>query len=219
MAALTFPLATEDLVELMMVETVTWSLSETQEFSGLGSGEWIARDLAPRLWAADIASVVMDVDSTEALRARFNALDGAIQSFYLYDPRRPGPATDPAGTILAGAAVTLSVIADNRKEITLAGVPAGLLLPAGTRLSVTAGNPSRTAYLQLVASVTAGGGGLAGPVEVRPHLRPWLVTGQPVRLVKPVAKVKLVPKSLAVTPVGTVLARLRASVRQTLAAG
>ncbi|MBN9333856.1 hypothetical protein [Devosia sp.] len=217
--ALTFPLAPSDLVDLMLIETVTWTLGEDQELSGLGSGEVLARDLGPRLWAGDASTGALDVDSIEALRGRFHTLDGAIQSFYLYDPQHPFPSTDPTGAILLGSNVTISNIAANRKEISFAGLPAGFALPMDARFSVTALNPSRTALIQLAAPITANGGGFAGPVEVRPHLRPWLAAGQTVQLRKPVAKVKLVPKSLSVVPVSGVTARLRFSFRQTLAAG
>lgn len=217
--ALTFPLARQDLVDLMLVESVAWRLTEDQELAGLGSGELIARDLGPRLWDAEVSTTEADVAGIEALRARFNTLDGAIQSFYLYDAYRPFPATDPTGALLAGHAVTIGAIQANRKELTLEGLPAGLALPIGTMLSVTAGAPSRTALLQMATSALAAGDGSTGGFEVRPHLRPWLAAGQTVTLIKPVAKVKLRPQSLAVVPVTKVTARLRFAARQTLAAG
>lgn len=219
MAALTLPLGTQDLVDLMMVETITWTLAEYQELSGDGAGEWLAADLGPRLWEAACSSCEADLETIEALRARFHVLDGAINSFYLYDPARPNPATDPAGALLASASVTIGSIEDDRKRLTLIGLPAGFVLPISTRLSVTAGSPSRTAYLQLAASVTTNGAGVAGPVELRPHLRPWIVAGQPVKLLKPVAKVKIMPKSLSVVQLTPVTHRLRFTCRQTLSAG
>jgi len=71
----------------------------------------------------------------------------------------------------------------------------------------------------LNAEATADSEGDAGPVEVRPHLRPWLAAGQTVTLWKPAAKVKLVSGSLRVTQVTSVTSRLRFTARQTLAAG
>ncbi len=218
--ALALPLSRANLSDLLQVATVDWTLSENQELSDLGGGETLAADLGPRLWLADCTSIEADIDTIEALRARANTLDGAIQSFYLHDARRPFPATDPTGTLLAAANVTISSIEVNRKELTFTGLPAGFVLPAGTLFSVTAGNPSRTALMQLAAAVTASGGaGVAGPVEVRPHLRPWIAATQTVTLLKPVAKVKLVPKSLSVAHVTGATYRLRLSARQTLAAG
>lgn len=217
--ALAFPITRANLADLMMVATAEWTLGEDQELSNLGSGEVLAADLGPRLWQADCATTQADIETIEALRARFNALDGAINSFYLFDPRRPYPATDPTGSLLASATVTIQSIETNRKELTFTGLPAGFVLPAGTFFSVTAGSPSRTALMQLVSSVTASSGGVAGPVEVRPHLRPWIAATQAVTLLKPVAKVKLVPKSLSVTQVSSVLHQLRFTARQTLAAG
>lgn len=217
--ALAFPLSRVDLADHLLVETVTWNLGEDQELSSLGTGETLAADIGPRLWTAECSTIAADIDTIEGLRARFNALDGAIQSFYLYDPRRPNPATDPTGTLLAAAEVTIQSIEANRKELTLEGLPADFVLPQGTLLSVTAGAPSRTALLQLVSTVAADEEGIAGPVELRPHLRPWIAASQPVTLLKPVAKVKLLPRSLSVVQVTAVTHRLRFSARQTLAAG
>lgn len=219
MAAMTFPMAPADLVDRMMVETVQWSLLEFQELSGTGGSELIAADLAPRVWEGEVSTVAADLDTIEALRARFNLLDGAIKSFYLYDPARPNPATDPMGALLAGASVTIGAIEGNRKELSLAGLPDGFVLPEGTRFSVTAGVPSRTFMGQFAADVAANSDGDTAPVELRPHLRPWVAAGQAVRLLKPVAKVKLVPRSLSVVQVTRVTHRLRFTARQTLAAG
>lgn len=217
--AASWPIPADDLIATMLVDTVDWNLEDNQELSGTGGGEWIAAGLAPPLWGAVISSVAADDESIERLRARWLLLDGAIGSFYLYDPKRPGPATDPAGTLLASATVTIDSVESNRKELSLAGLPADLVLPEGTRLSVTAGSPSRTFLGVLGAETQADGSGDAGPVEVRPHLRPWMAAGQTVTLWKPVAKCKLVPNSLRVTQVTSVTSRLRLEARQTLSAG
>lgn len=215
----TFPMATADLVDRMMVETVQWSLLEFQELSGTGGSEFIAADMAPRVWEAECSTVAADLETIEALRARFNLLDGAINSFYLYDPARPNPSTDPTGALLAGETVTIEAIEANRKELSLAGLPSGFTLTEGTRFSVTAGAPSRTFMGQLAATVTANVDGETAAVELRPHVRSWVATGQTVQLLKPVAKVKIVPRSLSVAQVTSVTHRLRFTARQTLAAG
>lgn len=219
MATVTFPMATADLADRMMVETVQWSLLEFQELSGTGGSELIAADLAPRVWEAEVSTIAADLETIEALRSRFNLLDGAINSFYLYDPARPNPSTDPTGTLLAAATVTILAIEANRKELRFAGLPAGFTLTEGTRFSVTSGVPSRTFMGQLAAGVTANGAGDTAAVELRPHLRPWVAAGQEVRLLKPVAKVKIAPRSLSVVQATSVTHRLRFTARQTLAAG
>lgn len=216
MAAMTFPMTTADLVDRMMVDTVQWSLREFQELSGTAGGEWIAADLGPRLWEAEVSTVMADLDTIEALRARFNLLDGAIHSFYLYDPARPNPSTDPTGALLASAEVEIGAIEANRKEVSFTGLPAGFVLPEGTFFSVTAGAPARTVLAQIAATVTADSDGETPAVEFRPHLRHWVTAGMAVRLLKPVAKVKVVSGSLSVVQVTGVTHRLRFSARQTL---
>lgn len=217
--AVNFPLATEDLVALMMVQSVTWTLLDFQELSGNGDGEWLAADLAPPLWQAVVSTVAADADMIEALQARFHLLDGAIRSFYLYDPRRPNPVNDPGGDLLDGETVTISSIETNRKELTLEGLPVGFEPQIGTRFSVTAGSPSRTYFGQFAGAAASVIGDEAGPIEVRPHLRPWMAAGQTVQLLKPVTKVKLRPRTLTVVPVSTVTSRLRFEALQSMAAG
>jgi hypothetical protein len=219
MAPMTFPMTTADLTDLMMVQTVHWQLRAYQELSSTAGGEWIAADLGPQLWEAEVSTVEADLETIERLRARFNLLDGAIRSFYLYDPARPNPATDPMGTLLAEAEVTIDTIEANRKEVSFAGLPAGFTLPEGAWFSVTAGAPARTFLGQLAADISANGDGETGPVEFRPHMRSWVANGQAVRLLKPVAKVKIVAGALSVAQVTSVTHRLRFSARQTLAAG
>ena len=219
MAPMTFPMAVADLCDLMMVQTVQWQLRDYQELSMTAGGEVIAADLAPPLWEADVSTVEADLETTERLRARFNLLNGAIQSFYLYDPARPNPSTDPMGALLAEAEVSIDTIEANRKEVSFAGLPAGFTLPEGTRFSVTAGAPARTFLGQLAAEISANGDGETGAVEFRPHMRSWVANGQAVQLLKPVAKVKILAGSLSVAQVTAVTHRLRFTARQTLAAG
>ena len=114
--------------------------------------------------------------------------------------------------------MTIASIESDRKRLSFAGLPADFTIPAGTRFSVTSGSPSRTYLGQLAADVTADDEGETDAVEVRPHLRPWLAAEQTVQLLKPVAKVKIVPNSLGVTQVTSVTHRLRFTARQTLAA-
>lgn len=217
--ATTYPIATADLVDLLLVETATFALEDNQEVSGTGGGELIAADLGPPLWSAEVSTVAADIETIEQLRARFLLLGGAVGSFLLYDPRRPNVATDPTGALLAAATLTIHAIGADRDEITIAGLPIGFVVPDGAFLSVTAGSPARTYFGQIAMGATANGDGRAGPMPLRPHLRPWIATGQAVKLNTPVMKVKLLPRSLSVAQVTSVTHRLRFTARQTLASG
>lgn len=219
MTALTFPLSLPNLVDLLQIETVAWNLTQQQEYSGLGSGEGLSHDLGPPLWEGEVGCAQFPHAEVEKWRARFNTLDGSNNSFLLYNPAAKYPTTDPAGTLLAAASVTIQSINANRKEMAFTGLPAGFVVPWGAYASITGLSPSRTALVQLAADATANGSGVTGQVEIRPHLRPWITTTMAVTLLLPPAKVKIVPGSLRVETSGALHSRLRFTARQTLAAG
>jgi hypothetical protein len=86
-------------------------------------------------------------------------------------------------------------------------------------MHVDYGTPSRRALVQAAEGATANGFGVTSEFEVRPQLRPGITTGLTVTLKKPAAKVKIVPGSLRIETVTTLLSQLRFTARQTLAAG
>ena len=81
------------------------------------------------------------------------------------------------------------------------------------------GTLSRRVLMQAAEGATANGSGVTGVFEVRPQLRPGITAGLAVTLKKPAAKVKIVPGSLRIETVTTLLSQLRFTARQTLAAG
>jgi hypothetical protein len=115
--------------------------------------------------------------------------------------------------------VVIASINANRKALTLSGLPAGYVITMGDYLHVDYGTPSRRALLQASEGATANGSGVTGEFEVRPHLRPGIATALAVTLKKPAAKVKIVPGSVRIETVTTLLSQLRFTARQTLAAG
>ncbi len=217
--ALSFPLSLPNLVDLLKIASVSWNLVYQQEYSGLGTGEGLSHDLGPALWEGDCQTGEFYHRDIEKWRARFLALDGSNQSFMLYNPAAKYPETDPDGAILAGSTITIGSVGSNRKEMALTGLPAGFEVPWGAYAQITAGSPSRVALVQFLESKTATGAGNTSVIELRPHLRPWVLAGAAVQLLKPAAKVKLIPNSLRVETAGALTSRLRFTARQTLAAG
>jgi len=237
--ALTFPLALPNLADLLPLESTPWNLAQYQEYSGLGTGEGLAHDLGPPLWEAECSTGPMYHDDAYAVQARLNALIGSVQTFMLHNPAKPGPRMDQNGTILAtgagGPSLLLDFINDdafavasssspvigsiaaNRKEVTISGLPNGYVLSGGDFFQVNYG-AGRVALIQIVVSKTAVGG-VASMVEVTPHLRPGINAGSAITLIKPAAKVKLVPNTLRLENIGGLHSRLRFTARQTLAAG
>jgi hypothetical protein len=215
---LLFPLALADLADLLPIAAVAWNEARQDAISALGSGEWLTHELGPPLHEAEVRTARLPHARAEQLRARLRALDGGAH-FYLGNPTMRYPQVDPAGTILGSASVAITSINANRRALTLSGLPASYVITMGDYLHVDYGTPSRRALLQAAEAATASGSGVTGEFEVRPHLRPGITAGLAVALKKPAAKVKIVPGSVRLETVTTLLAQLRFTARQTLAAG
>lgn len=218
MAALTFPLAAANLADLLRVRNVIWTLQHSQELSGLGSGELLAIDLAPPLWSADVETVPMENAEAEGIMGRLESLGGSIESFILYSPRKQYPAADPDGSIYGSSTPTVHTVDADKKRLRITGLPSSYIITMGDLIQITYGSPSRVALVRALETVTASGGTTA-LFEVRPHLRPGIANGNAISLVKPSAKVKLVPGSERLESISKVHSVVRFSVRQTLAAG
>ena len=215
---LSFPLALADLADLLPVAAVAWNELRQDAVSALGSGEWLTHELGSPLHEAEVRIARMSHARAEQLRARLRALDGGAH-FYLCNPTMLYPQADPGGTILGSASVVIASISANRKALTLSGLPAGYVVTTGDYLHVDYGTPSRRALIQAVEGTIANGSGVTVVFEVRPHLRPGITAGLAVSLKKPAAKVKIVPGSVRIETVTTLLSQLRFTARQTLAAG
>jgi hypothetical protein len=217
--ALAFPLAQASLGDLLPIQSVVWELGRQQEMAGYGSGEFIVADLAPPLWEGEVSLRPLLHTDARAMAAKINALDGGVQSFYLANPLAWWPKADPRGVVLGAATPSILAINANRKELSFTGLPGGYALNAGDMFAVDYGSPSRRGLHQLVADVTAAGGGSTAQVEIRPHLRPGIATTLAVDFSRPAAKVKMVPGSVRQSFHSSNRTRISFRVRQTLAAG
>jgi hypothetical protein len=215
---LSFPLALADLADLLPVAAVSWNELRQDATSVLGSGEWLTHELGSPLHEAEVRTARLPHARAEQLRARLRALDGGAH-FYLSNPTMLYPQADPGGAILGSASVVIASIHANRKALTLSGLPAGYVITMGDYLHADYGTPSRRALLQAAEGAIANGSGVTPELEVRPQLRPGINAGLAVTLKKPAAKVKIMPGSVRIETVTTLLSQLRFTARQTLAAG
>lgn len=187
------------IADLLRVPRRSFRLDVQQELSGLGSGDVLAAQLAPTRWIADVQTKPMRPPEARVVQSRIEALDGSLNEFFLYDPWKCVPASDPRGAILGASSVTIHTVGSNNKSLRLGGLPAGYVLTEGDHLHFDYGSsPVRRALHRVAETVTAGTGGLSPLFEVRPHLRPGATTGLAVSLLKPAAKMILVPGSLSV---------------------
>lgn len=214
----TFPLPLADLADLLRIRSVEWRKFRQQEISGLGTGEFLTADLAPELWEGHCETPPMTMAEADQLEARFELLNGSAETFLLYNPRRKYPQADLDGSTLGASSITVTAIGANRNTVTLSGFPEGYVLTIGDMISILY-STSRRALIRIAETKTATALGNISLVEVRPYLRPGIVNTDPVTLVKPAAKVKLLPGSFSVkTDPNTHLSVLSFTARQTLAA-
>lgn len=195
------PMPIEDLADRLLVSSVSWSLAVNQQLSGLGSGQILVADLAPALWSGDAETVEMYHREARRIEARINALDGALGSFHLYDPRFIGPYADPDGAMLGESVVQIAALPD-AKSISLKGLPAGYELTEGDYLAFDYGDPVKRAFHELSEAVTADSSGIAPAAQVRPAIRPGASVDTIVTLVRPAMKCLIKPGSLTVHGTG-----------------
>jgi hypothetical protein len=219
--SISFPRSLSDIADRLSIATVQWGELRPETGSPVGSGEFLIHLLGPVLWTADVTSTPMPHAEAEQFRARFKALDGSSQSFYLFNPLMKYPQADSGGAILGAATVTIDSINVNRKALKLAGLPAGYPLTIGDYFHVDYdSSPYRRALIQIAESTTADGSGVTPEFEVRPHLRPGISAGATVSLIKPAAKVKVMPDTLAIEQAeDATMSYVRFAVRQTLQKG
>ncbi|MEO9612639.1 MAG: hypothetical protein ABJG86_09700 [Nitratireductor sp.] len=190
-----FPLNLAAFADRLMIRDVRWQLRRNDELSGLGSGQTLSAELAPPLWIGSVQLELMDFAEADQVQAAIETLDGPFNSFYLCSPRRRFPQADPDGTLLGAATPTIHTLGGDNKSVRLAGVPAVYQLTRGDFLAFDYGAPSRRAFHRIVEDATADGAGITPSFEVRPHIRPGATTGLAVTLIKPAAKVFIVPDS------------------------
>lgn len=188
------PLPAADFADLIKVASVKWWLQEQQELSGLGSGQVLVADLAPRLWHGTVSLCPMYNDEAAEVQSLVESLDGSLRSFYLYAPQKTYPKADPGGTILGSAAPVIHTIGGDNKTLRIDDLPSSYVLSRGDFLAFDYGSPAKRAFHRVMETAVASSG-LTPLMEIRPHLRPGLVTGTAIDLVKPAARVILLPGS------------------------
>ena len=192
--ALTYPLTFAQFLGALRVEEVTFRLSHPQEHTRLADGTVISASLGASLWTGSIRLAQANHPRHAEMEALIGLMDQPGATFLCHDPRQIGPASDPTGSILGSAAPTIHSVAANLRELRITGLPSGYLLAAGDMLGFQYGsNPVRYALHRIVVGGTASSGGLAPLMEVVPNLRPGVVAGLTVSLIRPACKARLSP--------------------------
>lgn len=200
---LSFPLVPADFADQISVASVKWRLQDNREFSGLGSGQIVQVDLAPRLFTGDVGVRELYHADASRIEAKLDALVDAQAAFYLYDPRRRGPLLDSFGAALGASTVRIASL-PNAYSLSLKGLPSGYKLSIGDYLSFDYGsNPTRRAFHRLAEDATANGSGVTPAFTVSPFVRPGALLDTVVTLVKPTMKCIVLPGSIDVQGTGS----------------
>lgn len=148
--AIIYPLSLATFFDRVPVKTISLKLTNNQEITGLGSGDILAAQLAPAAWIADIQFQRLYHHDALDLQALIETLDGSINSFYMYDPRKMYPAAYPTGNFFPG---------DNFNNVLInAGFETGVLAPwaPGTGVSVSTVGAHTGTYFLLMDKGAAG---------------------------------------------------------------
>lgn len=202
--ALTFPLSVADFADKLKIQSVEWKLQRYDELSGLGTGAVLSAQLAPPRWTAKVNLAPMLNGEAFQVQALIEVLD-PMASFYLYAPQQPYPQSDPDGSILGASTPAVRTVGSDNKSFSLKGLPVGYVISVGDMIAFDYGsNPTRRALHRVMETQVATAGGNTVLFEVRPHLRPGIAIDLPVTLIKPAAKMLIVPGSFSPgTSIGT----------------
>lgn len=182
------PYAPADFADILLYSEVNFWLDDQQDFSGDGNGNYYATDLIPRLWRGNI-KIADDLTHADAaqVQALIEALDGAMGTFYLYDPRLLYPIDDPKGAVIRPWSQTPTITAvRNNKEIKAGDLPPSYLLQKGDRIAFNYGsNPVHRAYHRIVSGSRSDAAGNSNWLELRPPLRDADIIGKTLMIEKP----------------------------------
>ena len=183
------------LADILRMSSIQMRLVEDQQISGLGGGKVIVADLSPKYWEFEVSLINMENAEARKVQAVIEALDGGLRDFYLWDQRAAYPIADPKGSILGASTVQINSLNINNVEMTLKGLPSGYTLSPGDMLHFDFGMPVKRALHRIVVGGVASGAGISPSLVVRPHILPGAAEDAVVTLIRPSARVKMLPGS------------------------
>lgn len=208
--AITFPL--DGVFSRYGIKTTQFFPEERQSFSRTLAGAGVVIDYRAPVWKASFTSAVMREDDCLELEAELSSLRGALNTFYAVDTRRPFPRLGPQDAApYSSAMISNFNLATNR--LAFSGLPGGLKLSRGDKLSVVVG--SRRLLYAIAEPATAAGGGGVTLTEVVPQLHPQIATGA-VSFANPSCEMRLVAGSVQFNPSGNLLATVSFDAEQAL---
>lgn len=193
--AISFPLPLADFFSGLSPTSISFELGENVEGGDqTGKGEILTYAVGERLWGGTIHIAADTPRKQEKVKAKLDLLRNAGGSFLVGHPDFKFPESDPNGSILGAANITVQSIDANNREMVLAGAPAGYTLTEGDHLSIEHGGTH--SYYRIVTGGQFTGSPTATPqIEVQPFIHGLVAAGMTVKVVRPVLKAVYVPGS------------------------
>lgn len=195
--AIVFPLPPEVFWRNLKIAQLDFSLGEAVSLAETGGGEILSARRGARLWSCVVRVTSAKANNQDQIVAFVDVIRQSGASVMVYDPKRAFPQADPGGVLQVGQSCFVLSIAANRRDVTLAGLPAGYTLTTGDLMSITYGADPDRHYL---GRILVGGNFVAGDpnlltVELVPPLPPGVSSNDSVQLVRPACKAVYVPGS------------------------
>lgn len=191
--ALSFPLALTAFLDLLPVAELQFNLGESLVADQTGRGEVLTAALGARLWQGSLTLAPARFAALGQQRARIELVRQPGRAFLITDLSKAGPAADPTGAILGGAAPKMSGMQSGGRELRIKDLPPGYVLSDGDMLSFVYG--ATQALHQIVVGGSADGAGLSSWLEVVPEVRAGWAVNAAVTLLRPVCRALIVPGS------------------------
>lgn len=199
MPVLTYPLPLAAFWNGLRVQSARlWPMANVQQ-NATGGGEVITAGIGARLWEGE--ATLVPTENPGAVEAVLATLEEPGFTFFATPPKRAFPQADPDGTILGAATPVIASLPAGGRSLTLSGLPAGYVLSVGDYLSFQRGSPVRHEFHRIVTPATANGSGVTPEFDVTPGIRPGVIVGATVQLVRPFFRAVLLPGSIQPAPI------------------
>lgn len=192
--AYAFPISVGDFLHRLPIQSMTFDLPEAVEVSETGAGELLTADLGSRLWQGEITLGDMTPSEAAVALSMIDVVRGHGGSFFCYDISHPTPRSEPIASRFTATGAKLGAVHANRREVQIAGLPAGYLLQHFDHLAFL--YSGRHALHRVVSMASASGAGQTGWLEVVPPVRPGFVLNSAVSLRRPACKAIILPGSV-----------------------
>lgn len=194
--AFQYPLSLEKFWELLFLEDVVFKPQRNDETTGMGSLDPLHAQLGSPLYRADCSTGPINNDDAEALAGIIEMLEHPGRDFYICNPRKLAPRSDPTGAILGNSVITISGIGVNNNQLSMQGFPDDYILSPGDMVSWDYGpvNQKRRA-MHRINELGISDNGQILFVECFPHIRAGTEVGNVVTLIRPAMRAKLISGS------------------------